>query len=254
MMTLPTPWESPVFEELKKHVDVEHQAPLKVVAHEGWRDVLRVILMNWGVSTQSYAYQVFMASYLINILSVNSRFIPQVLLLGSCCAAVAAFATGAMSDRFGRRPMTLAITGLLTLTPFIAFPLLNTRNEIIIAAVIIFGFVFAAQGITAVHMSYFPELFGSRYRYAGVTLGREFSAIIGGGIAPLLAAALLGWFANSWVPVAIYLAVTMGVSFYGSTRAPETLNRDLNELTDARPGEARFKTSTGWVSSKVAQR
>ena len=41
-------------------------------------------------------------------------------------------------------------------------------------------------------MSYFPELFGSRYRYAGVTLGREFAAVLGGGFAPLIAVALHG--------------------------------------------------------------
>ena len=82
-------------------------------------------------------------------------------------------------------------------------------------------------------------MFGTRYRYAGVTLGREFSSIIGGGVAPLVAAALMAAFANSWVPVAIYMVVTMVVSFLVARTVPETVDRDLQILTDTRPGEAR---------------
>ena len=144
-----------------------------------------------------------------------------------------------LSDRFGRRTMTLALTGLLVVTPFITFPGLNTGSPTLITIIIVFGYMVAAQGVTGVHMSFFPEIFGNRYRYAGVTLGREFSAIIGGGIAPLLCASLLAWFANSWVPVAIYMALTMLVSFLVTFSLPETVNRDLNVPTDAQWGEAR---------------
>jgi hypothetical protein len=82
-------------------------------------------------------------------------------------------------------------------------------------------------------MSYFPEIFGSRYRYAGVTLGREFSSIIGGGIAPMVCAGLLGLFSNSWIPVAIYMSLTMLVSFIATRLSPETVNRDLTDPEDA---------------------
>ena len=82
-------------------------------------------------------------------------------------------------------------------------------------------------------MSYFPELFGSRYRYAGVTLGREFSSIIGGGVAPLICTALLTAFSNSWIPVAVYMSLTMLVSFITVRLSPETLNRDLTDPNNA---------------------
>jgi MFS family permease len=86
--------------------------------------------------------------------------------------------------------------------------------------------VFACQGGVAVTMSYFPEMFGSRYRYAGVTLGREFAAVLGGGFAPLIAVALLGAF-DSWVPVALYMTLAMAVTFGAALKAPETRDRDL---------------------------
>lgn len=231
--------ESPIFVELKKAVDVEHAAPLKEVAKHGTKNVLKVIFMNWGISTQSYTYQVFMASYLITFVGVDKHFVPNVLLYGALFGSAAAYLMGLLSDRFGRRRMFLVLAGAAILIPFPAFMAVNTGSHFWIIVVMALGFITAAQGITAVTMSFFPEMFGARYRYAGVTLGREFSSIIGGGIAPLVAAGLMAWFFNSWIPVAGYMVLTMVVSFLVARTVPETVNRDLQILTDARPGEAR---------------
>lgn len=224
--------ESPVFEELKAENSLP-QAPLKEVVRDGKLDVLRVILMNWGVSTQSYTVQVYMASFLITIVGVDPTFIPPVLLIGSISGAIAAFAFGNLSDVIGRRRTYSLITGALVLFPAPAFLLLTTGSPIAIVLVIVVGFVLACQGVTGVQMSYFPEMFGSRYRYAGVTLGREFSSIIGGGVAPLICTALVTAFTGSWIPVAIYMSLTMLVSFIVVRLTPETLNRDLTDPRNA---------------------
>jgi MFS family permease len=90
-------------------------------------------------------------------------------------------------------------------------------------------------GAVGVQMSYFPELFGSRYRYAGVTLGREFSSVVGGGVAPLVCSALLSAYGNAWFPVAVYMMAMSLVSLVAVRLAPETLNRDLTLESDAPP-------------------
>ncbi len=156
--------ESPVFDDLTEAVDVVDRAPLAEVWHDGRGTVLRVLGSFFGASTHSYLYQVFMASYLVTVLGMETTFIPPVLLIGALAAAVSAFVSGIISDRIGRRVWLLILCVVLAVTPFIAFPLLNTGNRFAIAGVIIFGFVFAAQGITGPQMSFFPELFGSRYR------------------------------------------------------------------------------------------
>ena len=66
-----------------------------------------------------------------------------------------------------------------------------------------------------------------------MTLGREFSSVVGGGIAPLVSAALLTSFHKSWVPVAIYMTAMSLISFGAALFAPETLNRDLSLEHDA---------------------
>lgn len=245
--------ESPVFEEIKQARTVP-PAPLKEVAKNGKANVLRVILMNLGVSTQSYTIQVFMASYLITVVGTDPKFIPPVLLIGALCGGVAAVSFGILSDKIGRRRVVSLITGALILFPAPAFMLLTTGSPVAIVLVIIVGFMLACQGVVGVHMSYFPEIFGSRYRYAGVTLGREFSSIIGGGVAPMICAGLLGLFSNSWIPVAIYMSLTMVVSFIATRLTPETLNRDLTDPEDARHhSEIVTAAATGAANATTAQ-
>jgi MFS family permease len=123
--------------------------------------------------------------------------------------------------------MYLIVTGFLLLFSFPAFMLMGTGNLVVICLVVVVGVMVAGEATVGVQAAYFPELFGSRYRYAGVALGREFSAVFGGGIAPFICAALVKWATGSWWPVAVYMTVIMAISFGATLFAPETLDRDL---------------------------
>ncbi|MDX3227878.1 MFS transporter [Streptomyces sp. ME19-01-6] len=224
--------ESPVFKELEQQHE-RPSSPVKEVFKHGRKPTLLVLFMNFGISTQSYTYQVFMASYLVSSVGVDKDFVPEVLLLGALCGGVAAVCFGTLSDRFGRRRVYSLIVGALVLLPTPTFVALNSGSKVAITVAIVIGFILACQGAVGVQMSYFPELFGSRYRYAGVTLGREFSSVIGGGVAPLICTALVGAFSGSWIPVAGYMTLVAAVSLITTRMAPETLDRDLNTPMDS---------------------
>ncbi|TDW79621.1 MFS transporter [Kribbella sp. VKM Ac-2566] len=217
--------ETPVFAEIKAERTAA-AAPVREVFRNGKKAVALVTLMTVGLSVQSYTYQVFMASYLKGTVKIDAQTVPEILLVGAIFGGLGAIVLGYLSDLFGRRSVFLGIAGLLLLLPFPTFVALSTGNLTVIYLAMIVGFVFACQGGVAVTMSYFPELFGSRYRYAGVTLGREFAAVLGGGFAPLIAVALMNTF-GSWVPVAIYMTVAMAITFGAALFAPETRDRDL---------------------------
>ncbi len=191
------------------------------------------LFMNLGSNAHSYVFQVFMGSYLISQLEIDKSFIPKVLLIGALFACLSAYTFGTLSDRFGRRRMYLIATGFLLIFPVPAFMLLETRNLFLISLVIVLGFVFAGYGTVGVQAAYFPELFGSRYRYAGVAIGREFSSVFGGGIAPLICSALVTWASGSWWPVAIYMMAIMAITVVATVLAPETVDRDLLTEEDA---------------------
>ncbi|WP_381797887.1 MFS transporter [Streptomyces niveus] len=230
--------ESPVFEDLKEQ-QARPASPVKEVFRNGKKPMFLVLFMNFGISTQSYTYQVFMASYLVTTVGVDKKFVPEVLLLGAICGGIAAFGFGTLSDRIGRRPLYTMILSALVLLPAPTFMALNSGSKVAITVAIVIGFILACQGAVGVQMSFFPELFGNRYRYAGVTLGREFSSVIGGGVAPLICTALITAFSGSWIPVAVYMMLVTTVSLIATRIAPETLNRDLNSpLNSTDPGAA----------------
>ena len=227
--------ESPVFQELKVEGVVKSEvSPVGDVWKHGKKHLARIFFMNIGANAHSYIFQVFIGGYLITWLHVDSKLIPKFLLIGALCACISAVVFGILSDKYGRKRMYLIVTGFLALFAFPAFMLLNTGNLVLICLVIVVGFMIASQGTVGVQAAYFPELFGSRYRYAGVALGREFYSVFGGGLAPFICAALITWAAGSWWPVAIYMVVIMGITFCVTLFAPETVDSDLLLEEDAR--------------------
>ena len=88
-----------------------------------------------------------------------------------------------------------------------AWPLLSMGNPVVTVVVIAISYGIGVNVMLGAQCAALPELFGARHRYIGVAIIREFSAIIAGGIAPFVGALLLGWFSNSWIPLAIYVIV-----------------------------------------------
>jgi MFS family permease len=75
--------------------------------------------------------------------------------------------------------------------------------------------------------AFFSELFGTRTRYTGVSLGYQLAAPLAGGLAPLIASALLGWSGGKAWPIAAYLIAMAGVTIGSVLLAAETNHRDL---------------------------
>lgn len=238
--------ESPVFTELKSSTaeNKEKSAPLVVAVRKGWKRILLVACLNWGPNTQSYTVQTFFVTYVTAhvVINQNGDFFPKstitdIQLIGAMVGMLSAFTWGLLSDRFGRKPLYAFIAGVGIFMPVVYFNLLDTGSTILVAVAVILGYIFAAYGSVGIQMSYFPELFGTRYRYAGVTVAREISSLIGGGIAPMICAGLLLKY-NTWIPLAIYIGFTMLCTFIASLIAPETVDRDMTISTDAVKGEA----------------
>ncbi|MFH5821253.1 MFS transporter [Georgenia sp. AZ-5] len=225
--------ESPVFQETKKARIGAEDTPVKDVWKNGRPSLIRVFLINMGSNGQSYIYQVFMGSYLVTWLGVEADFIPQILLYGGIGACLAAVVAGRATDALGRKPVIIAVLVFLFLFPIPAFMMIDTREPFLIGLVVVIGFMVAGYATVGSQGAFYAEMFGSRYRYAGISLAREFSSVFGGGIAPLVSSALITWASGSWWPVAIYMMAMIGLSIVGALLSPETRGRDLRVETDA---------------------
>ena len=75
----------------------------------------------------------------------------------------------------------------------------------------------------------FAEIFDTRVRYSGASIGYQFGSVLGGAVAPLIAVRLLEIY-KSAVPVAIYVALAAMLTIIGVLMAPETRGRNLEEV------------------------
>ncbi|WP_345075622.1 MFS transporter, partial [Paeniglutamicibacter cryotolerans] len=76
------------------------------------------------------------------------------------------------------------------------------------------------------------EMFPTRMRYSGVSLGYQVTSIVAGSMAPIIATALLQAY-SSWLPVAIYVAVACAVTTVAVVTLKETRGISLHDIDDA---------------------
>jgi MFS transporter, MHS family, shikimate and dehydroshikimate transport protein len=74
--------------------------------------------------------------------------------------------------------------------------------------------------------AFLPELFGTRTRYSGASLGCQVSAAISGGLAPIIATSLLGWSGRTW-PISLYLVGLALITLGSALVSTETNKLDL---------------------------
>ncbi|WP_370579234.1 MFS transporter [Snodgrassella alvi] len=185
-----------------------------------------------GENGPSYLAQGFVIGYVVKFLKVNQTVATSAVFVASLLGFFVIPFAGWLSDRFGRRIVYRWFCFLLMLYAVPAYMFLETRDPFIVASIIVIGMCLASLGIFGVQAAYGVELFGVRNRYSKMALAKELGGIMSGGIAPLVASALLAQY-GTWWPIAIYFAAMAGIGFITTFYAPETRGRDLNAVEDA---------------------
>ncbi|CAL8899953.1 MFS transporter [Kocuria varians] len=175
-----------------------------------------------------YIVVTFSITYLSTQLKMNTSNILLLLLVAHAVHVVIVPVMGRFTDRIGRRPVYATGAVLAIGWAFIAFPMFNTRNEWVILAAVVLGLVIHAF-MYAGQPAIMAEMFPTRMRYSGVSLGYQVTSIVAGSLAPIIATTLLRRF-DSWVPISIYITVACLITLFAVATLRETKGISLHAV------------------------
>ena len=147
------------------------------------------------------------------------------VLIGSVVQIPVLFGAGAWSDRHGRRGIYMLGAVLGGVWAFVLFPLIDTGSFAAITLAICGGQVFLSM-MYGPQAALLAELFATRVRYSGASLGYQLGAILGGALAPLIATALLAQFGDTRY-ISAYIALASAITLICVWQLSETHRNEL---------------------------
>jgi MHS family shikimate/dehydroshikimate transporter-like MFS transporter len=192
--------ETPVFEQIKKRGQIV-RTPLLEMIVKNPRSFLVAVGLKLSEVSWVYMLTVFVVVYATTKLGLSKSLMLNAISLAALLEIVTIPLFGHLSDIYGRRALYFAGVAFTIIFAFPLFWLLNIGSPGIVILTVVVALNFGHGLMFAPESTYFPELFGANVRYSGASLGFQVSAAIGGGFAPVIAAAL-----------AAYMGGTAGVS------------------------------------------
>ena len=149
------------------------------------------------------------------------------VLIGAVVMVPALLIFADISDRRGRRGIYITGAVLLGIWAFVLFPLIDTGSFLWITLALGVGNVFFAM-MYGPQAAFLAELFPTKVRYSGASLGYQLGAILGGALAPLIATAILAEFGSTF-GISVYIAVACAITVISVILLQETYQSDLTE-------------------------
>lgn len=231
--------ESPVFlaaqEQASKRAAKE-QPPMVEVVRKSWRQLLIAMGARMAENMSYYVITAFILVYITTSLGMTRSTGLNAVLIASGVHLITIPLWGALSDRVGRKPVYLFGTIGMALWGFAFFALLDSKSFWVMTFAVTIGLVLhgAMYGPQA---AFFSELFDTRVRYSGASIGYQLASIAAGALAPIIAVALLRG-THSTVPISLYMLGMCVITVIAVLLAKETrgtsLEPDAPEVPAAR--------------------
>ena len=225
--------DAPIFVEAQEEAERIKATSFSVVEvlRRYPRGVFTAMGLRFGENIMYYLVVTFSITYLKVSVGADTSSILWYLLIAHAVHFAVVPVVGHLADRFGRRPVYLVGAVLGGTWGFFAFPMMNSGNYVVVTAAITLGLMIHAL-MYAPQPAIMAEMFPTRMRYSGVSLGYQVTSIVAGSLAPLIAVKLLDLY-DSPVPISIYLALACGITLIAVLYTRETNGIDLRTLDDA---------------------
>ena len=227
--------DTPHFTELSESEQVA-ESPLREAVTTSWRSILQVIGLFIVFNVGYYVVFTFLPTYFIRTLQFSRTEAFVSMSLATLVALVLILPLAALSDRIGRRPMLVAGSVAFAVLGYPLFLLLNSGS---LAAAIA-----AHCGLAVIESIYVStavsagvELFATRVRYSGFSIGYNICVAGFGGTTPYVVTWLTAQSGNNLAP-AWYLIVAAVVSLGVVLTLRESAGRPLAQTGDDRAAAA----------------
>jgi metabolite-proton symporter len=211
--------ETPAFSKVKEE-SREARQPILEVLKAYPRQVLLAMGARFGENGAFYIYSVFALTYATQHVKMPQQVILNGMLIGAGLELFAIPFFGAMSDRFGRRPVYLFGAVATAVWAYPLFRLLDTSSPPLVWLAMIVAFVCSHAAMYGPQAAFFSELFGTRVRYSGASLGAQLAAVLAGGTSPFIATLLLSKYGTN--ALVLYLIAMALVTIVAVLLAAET--------------------------------
>src|SRR6201996_8949658 len=217
--------ETPVFEGLKAREGLSSN-PFTEAVGKNTKSFLIAVGLKLSEVSWVYMLTVFVVVYATTKLGIAKPMMLDAVLYAALLELITLPLFGWLSDKIGRRP--LVISGAILTFAFPLFWMLESKSSAVILIAMIVAMNLGHGLMFASESCYFPELFGPRVRYSGATFGFQLSAAIGGGFAPIIATAMVGYIGGT-AGVSIMMMTLGLITLVAALAARETRGIPLHD-------------------------
>ncbi|SEM93809.1 MFS transporter [Lihuaxuella thermophila] len=220
--------ETPAFQKVKE-TGTEARMPILEVLKAHPKEVLQAMGARFAENGSFYIFSVFVLTYATEQLDLAKNMVLTGVTLATAIGFFAMPLFAALSDRIGRRPVYMGGAAFTALFAFPFFWLLDTKSTLFIWLAIVLAMVFGHAAMYGPQAAFLSELFGTRVRYSGISIGAQLASVFAGGIAPLVATSLIAWTGGKPWAVAVYLIFMSLITLISVYWTSETYQKEISE-------------------------
>jgi metabolite-proton symporter len=214
--------ETPTFVAMQEQEKTTH-TPLKEVFVNYPKQLLIAGGSRIGSDVLYALVVVFTLTYVTTVLQLPRPLALMATMLGAIVNAITVPMFGALSDRWGRRPVYITGALLAIVWSFLFFVLLDSAHPVLIVLAVIGGLLIHAM-MYGPQAAFVTEQFPGHVRYAGSSLAYTLAGIVGGGFAPLIITTLFKEIGSTlWV--SFYVSFALAITLFALWKARETAHR-----------------------------
>ena len=185
-----------------------------------------------AINANFYILITYILDYATAEVGLPQSTVLTAVLISSVAGLMAIAGFAALSDVIGRRIPYMAGAVLLGLWGLFAFwPLVDSGNPGALVLTLVLGQVFLSM-MYGPQAAFYSEIFTTRVRYSGASMGYQIGSVFGGALAPIIATSLLAATGTS-LSVGVYMAVVCAITGICAFLLAETYGRSMDETSEA---------------------